>query len=39
MINTAIAYMDYRKYDEAKRLLNKINEVYRQIWIYINIKQ
>ena len=31
MINTAIAYMDYRKYDEAKRLLNKINEVYRQI--------
>ena len=31
MINTAIAYMDYRKYDEDKRLLNKINEVYRQI--------
>lgn len=29
MINTAIAYMDYRKYDKAKGLLNNINQVYK----------
>lgn len=31
MINTAVAYMEYRKYDEAKVLLNNINEVYKHM--------